>query len=261
MDLRGGAAAGTAIALLLLAVPLRAQTAATGADDDSWRFAVAPYFWATGLSGTASFKGIPEQPVDASFSDVISNFDIGFAGRFEGRKGRWGFATDLIYNNLGAQIPVGEVLGQREPGIDLRQLIGEADAFYRVHDGAQADRPPAFVDVLVGARYNGMSTQLAGAEHEGTRQTFDWVDGVVGARFQAPLGRKVALSGRGDIAGLGSDFTWQLQGELAFHASPRWAVFAGYRHYDVDYDSGSGLDRKVYKIASSGPVVGFGYGW
>jgi hypothetical protein len=259
---RGCSAATTsALALLLLAAPLQAQTAASGAADDRWHFAVAPYFWAAGISGTASFKGIPEQPVEASFSDVIKHFDIGFASRFEARKGRWGLATDVLYMNLGATIPAGDVLGRFEPDVDLRQLVSEADAVYRAYHGRQAEGVPAFFDVLVGARYNGMRVQLKGSEFEGTRRTFEWVDGVVGIRFQASLGRKVTLAGRGDIAGFGSDFTWQLQGDLTFHLSPRSALSGGYRYYDVDYDKGSGLDRKVYKIATKGPVVAFVYGW
>jgi hypothetical protein len=249
-------AAGAVLAVLFLVSPLRAQTA-----NDGWHFEVAPYFWAAGLSGTASFKGIPDQPVEVPFSDVIKNFDFGFANRFDGRKGRLGFSTDLLYMNLGADIPGREVLGQFEPEVDIRQLVVEGDVFYRAYHAPQGKGTPAFVDLLVGARYNGMSSQIKGSEFEGTKRTFEWVDGVVGVRFQAPLGGKVSLGGRGDIAGFGSDFTWQLQGDLAFHFSPRSALSAAYRYYDVDYDKGSGLDRKVYKIATKGPVVAFVYGW
>ena len=255
---------GTAVsaaALLLFAAPLRAQTAASGVEDGRWHFAVAPYFCAASVSGTVSFSGIPEQPVEASFSDIMENFDIGFATRFEARRGRWGLASDFNDLNFGARIPVGEVLGQLEPEVDLRQLIMEAAAFYRVYHGGQTEGVPSSVDVLVGARYNGMRNQLKGSEFEGTKRTFDWVDGVVGIRFQAPLGRKVTLAGRGDIAGLGSDFSWQLQGYLAFHLSPRSALSGGYRYYDVDYDNGAALDRKVYKVATKGPVIAFVYGW
>jgi hypothetical protein len=252
---------GLAVGLFACALPVRAQTSASGADDDRWHFAVAPYFWTAGISGTVSFKGIPEQPVDASFSDILENFDIGVASRFEGRKGRWGFATDFLYMNLGAKVPVGDVLGRLEPEVDVRQLVAEGDAFYRAYRGRQTEGVPGFVDVLVGIRYNGMSGQLKGPAFEGTKRTFDWADGVVGVRFLAPLGRKVTLAGRGDIAGFGSKLTWQLQGELAYHLSARLALLGGYRYYDVDYDKGSGLDRKLYKMATRGPVVAFVYGW
>jgi hypothetical protein len=158
-------------------------------------------------------------------------------------------------------MPVGVVLDRLEPEVDIRQLVGEADVFYRACRGRSNEGAPAFVDVLIGARYNGMSSRLQGSGFEGTKRTFDWVDGVAGVRFQAPLGRKVALAGRGDIGGFGSDFSWQLQGDLAFQLSPRWALLGGYRYYDVDYDKGLGLDRRVYKIATKGPVVALAYGW
>lgn len=261
MTLRIRGMAALALGLFVVAAPLQAETLAQGADDANWHFGLAPYFWTAGIKGTVSFKGLPDQPVEESFGDIISNFDFGFASRFEGRKGRWGFATDLVYMNLGADIPAGEVLGRLEPEVDLRQLTSEGDVFYRAYRGPRTEGAPTFVDILVGARYNGMRTRIEGTGFEGTERTFDWVDGVLGVRFQAPLGRKVTFSGRGDVAGFGSDFTWQLQGDLAVSLSPRWALTGGYRYYDVDYDKGSGTDRKVYKMATRGPVVGFLYGW
>ena len=253
--------AGCALAILTFATPLQAQTAAAGAADSRWHFAIAPYFWGAGIDGTVSLKGIPEQPVHASFSEIIENFDFGLSVRFEGRKGRAGVATDLLCMNLGATIPACSVLGRFEPEVDVRQLVFEAGGFYRLHSGEQTEGTPAFVDVLAGVRYNGMRSRLEGTGFEGTARSFDWVDGVVGVHFAAPLGTKVTLDGRGDVAGLGSDFSWQLQGNLWFNPSPRWAIGAGYRYYDVDYDEGSGLDRKIYKVATQGPALAFVYGW
>lgn len=261
MILRVRGMAGPALALLLFAAPLHAQTVASGADDDRWHTAVVLPFWAAGLDGTVSFKGIPEQPVSASFGDIIKNFDFGLMGRLESRKGRFGLVTDLLYMNLGAKIPVGEVLGRLEPEVDVRQLIAEGVGFYRVYRSPGREGAPAFVDLLAGVRYNGMSSRIKGTGFEGTKRTFDWADGVAGVRFQAPLGRKGVFTGRGDIAGFGSKFTWQLQGDLWLSLSPRWALGAGYKYYDVDYDKGSGTDRAIYKVATKGPVVSVAYGW
>ena len=51
-----------AAVVLVLALPAtsRAQTKAAAAMDDSWHFAVAPYFWAAGIDGTVSVKGVVE---------------------------------------------------------------------------------------------------------------------------------------------------------------------------------------------------------
>lgn len=259
-QIRKAVLAGVAVLVLAGAVPAAAQTADSGADDARWHFALTPYLWGMSAKGTVSFKGIPEQPVDASFGDILSNFNFGFLGRTEGRKGRWGFATDLTYMNLGAKIPVRTVLERFEPEVDMRQFAGEAVGFYRLHRSA-GKGAPGYVDVLAGARYNEVSSRLQGADFEGTKRSLSWVDGLVGMRFAAPLGEKWALSGRGDVAGFGSQLAWQLEGDLWFHLSPRWAISAGYRYIDTDYDKGTGTDRKVWKIVNQGPLLSAVYGW
>jgi hypothetical protein len=68
--------------------PVWAQAGA--AMDDEWHFAVVPYFWFAGIDGTVSVKGLVEVPIEKSFSDVMSDFDIG--GRTGGAS-RWTFFT------------------------------------------------------------------------------------------------------------------------------------------------------------------------
>ena len=133
-----------AVVVVLAAQPLWAQTSAYAADDDQWHFAIAPYFWASGVEGTVSFLGLPEQSVEASFSDVLDNLDFGLLGHFEARKGRWGFGTDLVYLNLGASV-LGDqpILGRLDLEADVRQFIGEGFAFYRFARGGDADTPAA----------------------------------------------------------------------------------------------------------------------
>jgi hypothetical protein len=258
---RAARVVGAAVMLFAGSLPVRAQTSASGADDSKWHFALTPYVFGMSAKGTMSFKGIPEQPVEASFGDILSNLNFGFLGRTEGRKGNWGFTTDLLYMNLGARIPVGDVLGRFEPEVDGRQFAAEATAFRRVYRSNPAKGAPGYVDVLAGARYNRVSAQLEGSSFDGTRQSLNWVDALAGVRFAAPLGSKVALAGRGDLGGFGSDLTWQLEGDLWLHLSPRWALGAGYRYIDTDYDKGSGRDRKVWKMVDKGPVVSAVYGW
>lgn len=238
-----------------------AQTSASGADDSKWHFALTPYLWGTSMKGTASFLGIPEQPVEASFGDIWSNLDFAFLGRLEARKGQWGLATDTVFMNLGARIPVGVVLGKLEPEVDMRQFAAEGIAFYRFHGRAPAKGTAGFVDLLAGARYNSVSGQLKGKEFERTRRELTWTDALAGVRFQAPMGARWSFAGRGDVAGFGSKLTWQLEGNLWYGLSQRWALGAGYRYLDTDYDKGTGINRKVWKMVNQGPVISFVYGW
>jgi len=261
---------GLAIAAALVvtaAVPASAQTRPTSAMDDRWHFNVAPYMWMSGIKGDVSVAGLPTVPVEATFSDIWDNFDFGLAGRFEGRKNRFGFGLDFTYNNLG--VPVASsapVVGSLGLKADVRQLFTEGFAFYRVAQGGRVDNP-AHLDVLVGARYTGTRTRLtaetsAGVQYDGRSQDLDWFDAMAGLKFRAPLGSRVAVLGRGDVAGFGSNVTWNLEGDLAFLASQHWTVGAGWRYMDIDYDNGGqGIDFRQFSLAYNGPRVWFAYSW
>lgn len=251
-------AVGAGLVLAFAAAPAGAQTDAT-AMDGQWHFVLAPYVWFTGIKGAVSVRGLPEVPVDQSFTDLIKDLDIGLQGRFEARKDRMGLALDLMYVNLG--VPVSGRLGaQSDLQVDVRQLVTEGFAFYRVRHASRSDNP-SYVDVLVGARYFGVSSRLENDALETSKQTLSWVDGLAGLRFRAPLGAKFALLGHGDVAGFGSDFTWTVSGDLAFRASDRWYLGAGWQHMDIDYDSGEDHDRKRFDIALDGPRVWAAYAW
>ncbi len=254
--------------MLAMAVPTwaQAQGGPTAAMDGQWHFGVTPYMWFTGIKGDVSVKGLSRVPVDASFSDLWDDLDFALAGRFEGRKDRFGFGLDFTYNNLG--VPVASdapMVGRLNLEADVRQLFTEGFGFYRVASGGRQDNP-AHLDVLVGARYTGTKTRLSakgpeGTEYDGDSRNLQWVDALVGVKFRAPLGSRVALLGRADVAGFGSELTWNLEGDLAVRVSEHWALGAGWRHIDIDYDKSEGGDGKVVDLAYDGPRAWFSYAW
>jgi hypothetical protein len=256
------------VIVLATVVPTWAEATGgpTAAMDGQWHFVVAPYFWFSGLKGDVSVKGLPDVPVDKSFSDIWSDFHFGALGHFEGRKDRLGFVSDLMYLDLHAPVAAGApVLGQLGLSATVKALTVEGLGFYRVATGGRKDNP-GHLDVLVGVRYYGMSSQLNGTVPNGTelagdKKTLDWADALAGLRFRAPLGSRMALVGRGDVAGFGSKFTWNLEGDLAVRASEHWSLGAGWRHMDIDYDKGSGTDRKLFNVAYDGPRAWFAYAW
>ena len=72
------------------------------------------------------------------------------------------------------------------------------------------------------------------------------VDALVGLRLRVPLGSRVSLLGRGD---------------LAVNLSERWALGSGWRHLDIDYDKGEGSDPRVFGLAFDGPRTWVAYSW
>lgn len=95
----------------------------------------------------------------------------------------------------------------------------------------------------------------------GSDKSLDWVDALAGARFRLPLGRRLGLHGRADIAGFGSDFTWNVLGGLEVALGERSKLGAGYRYMDADYDKGEGLDRRIWEMTYQGPYLFYGYAW
>jgi hypothetical protein len=266
--LGGGRLAMAAAIGLAMAAPTWAETQGgpTAAMDGQWHFNLVPYMWMSGIKGDVSVANL-SVPVEATFSDIWNNFDVGLAGRFEGRKNRLGFGLDFTYNNLGAPVASSApVVGSLGLKADVRQLFTEGFAFYRVAQGGRADNP-AHLDVLVGARYTGTRTRLtaetsAGVQYDGQYQGLHWFDAMAGLKFRAPLGSRAAVLGRGDVAGFGSNVTWNLEGDLAFMASPHWTIGAGWRYMDIDYDNGGeGIELRQFKLAYNGPRVWFAYSW
>ena len=249
-----------------LPAPAAAQDRRNVAIDDQWHFVAAPYFWFSGLKGNVSVGNLPDVPIEKSFSDIWNDVHIGALAHVEGRKGSWGFATDVMYMDLRAPVAAGTpILSQLDAAATVKTFTGEGLGFYRAVSGGRKDSP-AFLDVLAGVRYYKTSGQLnvtlpvAGAT-AGGKLELDWVDAMTGVRFRTPIGSRVALVGRGDVAGFGSKFTWNLEGDLAVALSQRWALGAGWRHLSIDYDKGSGTDRRLMDVAYDGPRVWFAYAW
>jgi hypothetical protein len=187
-------------------------------------------------------------------------------GYVEGRKDRFGFALDVMYVNLGPPVESdAPVIGKLSLKADVRSTIAEGFVFYRLATGGRGDNP-ATLDILAGTRYSDNRTRLTattddGIAYDGKFQDLGWWDALAGVKFSAPLGSRLALLGRADVAGFGSKLTWNMEGELALRASYHWAFGAGWRHLDVDYEKGEGLERKVFNIAYDGPMAWLAYSW
>jgi opacity protein-like surface antigen len=252
--------AATALAALL-ALPAAALAQSNTAMDDRWHFFVAPYLWGSGMEGTVGVNQPLSVLVDLSFGDALDNLDFAFLGRVEGRKNRVGFGLDLAYMNLGVDV-TGPVTGRLGFGADVRSLTLEGIATWRV---VNDDARGSYVDLLAGARYLKNRARLTverdGQEIAGTERTLDWVDALAGARFRVGLGETFGLHGRADVAGFGSDFSWNVQGGLEARLGEHWKMGAGYRYFDVDYDKGEALSRRIWQMTYQGPYAFVGYAW
>lgn len=228
----------------------RPQTAPT----DEWQFQFTPYFWMASLHGTAGIGNRTTQ-VDESFGDIFDSLKFSFMGVLEARRDKLVVLTDVEYVSISDdKATPGPLFSQLNA--KFKTFVFDPEIGYRVFENPDTG---AFVDVLGGVRVWHISTDLTfspgilpGTVAQGSR---NWVDGIGGLRGKAPLSKKVFITGKFDLGGGGSKFTYQLFGGVGYNINKRIALILGYRDLDVNYDKNSFL----YDMSQRGPLVGVGF--
>lgn len=235
----------------------------TAAEQGGWPFEVTPYLFAAGLNGTAGARGV-EADVDASFSDIWDNLDIGLMGLFEARNGPWIVTFDVLYFEVSDQAsktvtgPFGQVTVKGALDVSSSVTVLQPSLWYRVLDERTK------VDLGAGLRYTRLSLDLdvkivtTPIVFPDGRRSFSgsesWVDLVVGARVKHPISDRWSLTGYADLGGGGSSQTYQLMAGADWALNDRFTARAGYRYAYWDYEDGG----TVWDMSASGPYLGLG---
>lgn len=223
-------------------------------DPDRWQFQVTPYFWLAGINGRAGIGNL-DVDVDAGITDSDVDLNFGFMATFEARKKRLVILTDLQYSNLGTDRATPRGLLFSNASADFKTFVLDPEVGYRIIDNSEKG---AFVDVLAGIRYWHLETDLtfnAGLLSTVTAtRSRGWVDAVAGIRGKAHITPRIFLTGKADIGGGGSNFSYQLFGGGGVLIGKRYALIAGYRDLDVNYNK----DGFLFDVALHGPILGFG---
>jgi hypothetical protein len=221
--------------------------------DDEWQFQLTPYLWIAGISGRAGV-GPGSVDVDTGITDSDVKLNFGFMGTFEARKNRLVLLTDLQYSNLGTDNDTPGPLFTRVEA-DFKTFILDPEVGYRVLDNPEKG---AFLDVLGGIRYWHLRTDITFERgllpNIFVTRSRSWVDGVAGLRGRAHVTPKLFLTGKADLGGGGSNFTYQLFGGGGYLVGKRYALIAAYRYLSVNYNKNDFL----FDMALHGPVFGFG---
>lgn len=221
---------------------------------DKWQFQFSPYFWLAGLHGTT---GTPNRTVqvEESFSDIFHSLNFAFMAVFEARKDKFVVITDLEYVSIEDDRATPGPLFS-DVNAKIKTFIFDPEVGYRVFEDPEKG---AFVDVVGGARIWHISTDftfgagiLPGTQVDASRT---WVDGVGGLRGKAALSEKVFLTGKFDLGGGGSKFTYQIFGGGGYNVTKNIALIFGYRVLDVNYDR----NNFVYDMNQRGPIMGVGF--
>ena len=219
--------------------------------EDEWQFQLTPYIWFSGLEGTVGARGLTRE-VDASFTDIIDEFNFGAMGAFEAKRNRLLLLTGMQYIKLtDNKATPGALFSDAE--VEVKQLVFEPKVGYRALQGRAGH-----ADVFVGARIWHLSNELnlgAGLLPAASASASkNWVDPIFGTRLHLNLSPRLFVAGKADFGGFGagSDTTWQLLLVGGYNLSPRYSLLTGYRYLSVNYRK----DGFIYDVNMKGLVSG-----
>ena len=191
---------------------------ATADGPAEWEFAIRPYFFLSGVSGSVTADPVT-LPINSRFSDLLDNVRVGAFLAFTAEKGRWGFHTDFEYIRL-----VGEGTSSLDAALELENLIGEADVTLR-------PSRESTLKFLAGVRVYWVQQTLSVRGESLPEVDTTVLDPVLGAHGSWALGRTWGFEMRGDIGGfgVGSEFTYQLLTLFRWEISRALSLPFGYR--------------------------------
>lgn len=229
------------------APPAAQADAVASVPGEGWRHSVALYFFAAGLSGESTVKGV-DADLDVRFSDIWDNLEAGGMLAYRAETERYAFTVDTVFMGLEA-----------EKSNSLSSAKAEFDELVIEVDGCLRLSPEA--ELILGARYWGLDADVniagpgPGINASGSKE---WVDPVIGARYVWPFAEQWSLTVRGDIGGfgVGSDFSWQAAARVSWYMSESTEFSLGFRVIEVDYEDGSGLDEFRYDVLTAGVLGG-----
>ena len=223
--------------------------AVTAQESDGWKFRITPYLWMMGMDGTTAALG-QDVPVDASFSDILDVLNIALSANMELSKGKFFLVFDPLYAQLEADVadPGGGPVGGT---IDVDMVLADLNIGYTINEN---------FGIYAGARYYDQDIEVTPNLLPVISLGDDWTDYILGFRVRAEMSEKWSYAGKLDGAvGGDSESAWYLQAVLLRHFGSNKHLDLGWRYYDVDYESGSGVTRFKWDVAQSGPVVGFSW--
>ena len=235
------------LAVSMLSVLLLFANGAIAEED--WEYTGEIYGWLPNID--VKTEGGDE--IEITLSDILENLDFTAMLAGSARKGKWSFATDIVYLDMSnsEDRDLSRLLAVKK--IELESWIVTPTVGYTVH---QTDK--LLVDLYAGARYLWLETALTlDLTRPGPRPDMsdhvkasgsNW-DAIVGVRGNYRLSDKWYFpysvnAGAGD-----SDFTWQANAAFAYEFQ-KLATVVGWRYLTWDNDGA------LTDLTINGPYVG-----
>jgi len=287
----------TACALLLATIlasihPVAAAEPPAAPDPEAWRFTIAPYAWAVGITGSVKVRN---QTIDtnASTIDLLQKSDslIGLMTYIEADKGRAGVYTDFVFAKLGFgasqtnyRNPIAglKITTTANAALTYQLFIIEVGGLYELfHWPSSTQGSFTALDGLAGFRYwnNSINATFDATANinfsdlhidrsfgiaVARSDVIQWVDPVIGLRLRHQFTPRQQVFVRGDVGGfgLGSQFAWQAVAAYSYswqYTGYDIAAAIGFRALGVNYAQGGGVDALAINEIYYGPIIGVSF--
>jgi hypothetical protein len=218
-----------------------------------WNYHAVLYGWLAGLEGTMGFGDRFQEPVDATFEDLLGFVDFAMAGRFEAIHRRLALFADVSYIDLNSSRDA-QVRNQTvNVEMDITQWILEVGGGYRLNR--------EFLLLLAGRYYildtGATSESVAGGKTGEAEQS--WGDIYVGARYKNLFRERWIVSIRGDIGAGGSEFAWFGEATVGYRFTDLISGLLGYRILSLDREPDSDDSYFKYDMVQNGFGIGLGF--
>jgi len=267
--------------MTLIAVSLPAY-AGEPAPADKWTFALRPYLWAPGISGTLKYDIPPtgDGAANVDFSSyVLENLNFALMLTAEARKGDWSVLTDVVYLDVESgdtnvksvsftgpggrfEVSVGANL---DTNASLSGVLWELAGGYTVARGGNSS-----LDLLAGFRLltikaetdwllsGSITDNVSGgtfARSGGVSQSETLWDGIIGIRGTVGLGdSRWAIPYYLDVGTGSSALTWQ--GVAGIEYRYDWGdLQLMYRYTYYDMKEG----KLLQNVSLGGPAIGVNF--
>lgn len=235
---------------------------------DEWDWHIAPYLWTVNIDGSLSV-GPLSQDVDMSFSDILSDFDVGGSVLAGLGRGNHAFYVDYTYIRLKPDptalptppFPGGSTLSSKmtinifEPAYHYR--FGGADGHYALVLGAR------YLDIEMrmtpDVAFPEPLPELPITDNDPFEVGPSWWDYFVGIKTNHAISQNWDFSFYGTIGGGDSDLPWTLQGMFARRFSNDNRLGLGVRVWGIDFEENEGIRSNYTRLDATfyGLVIGY----
>ena len=220
---------------------------------EDWTHELGIYGWLCSLEGTIGITNVADEPIAATFDDLLGYVDFAMAGHYEARGPRTVYVADIGYFNLGSE---------RDAQVGNQPVTVETDLTQWIIEFSGGFRASPKVDILLAARYYDIdsgATFTSIADQPSGSVSLGWMDLYLGARYHTTFGERWFGSIRGDIGTGGSDFAWFGQIAFGYMISDHFGATAAWRILSLDYSGDEGSSYFQYDVTQSGLGLGLSY--